>query len=130
VACGTWAVSYWLFVEPRNYEISRLKDQLSAAEKVQKVQFQPSPIVLPEIGVNSGNAVTTSDGICTVRVISTSGAEVSLRVTVGVAEVQYFKAIKTGERVVVHGENSIYYIDILRARGDIVDLTISKHSDA
>jgi hypothetical protein len=133
VAVGAWAVSHHLFVAPRNDEIARLKDQLAASNAAQEAHealSEPSPIVLPETGVNSGNSVTTSDGLCTVHVISTTEASASVRVTVGSAPPQSFKTAKIGERIVVRGANASYYIDLLRTRGGIVDVTISKHAEA
>lgn len=133
VAAGTWAVSYNLYVAPRNDEIARLKDQLDASNRVLEAQVVPSalsPIVLPETGVNSGNSVTTSDGLCTVHVISATDGVVSIRVTLGSAPPLSFKTAKIGSRVVVRGANVTYYIDLLRSRGGIVDLTISKHAEA
>ncbi|EPG2415384.1 hypothetical protein QEK82_000302 [Stenotrophomonas maltophilia] len=125
VVASTWAVSHHLLVAPRNDEITRLKDQLSAREALSA----PSPIVLLETGVNTGNSATTTDGLCTVHVISAAEAGVSLSVTLGSAPPQLFKSVAIGGRIIVRGDTANYYVDLLRARGGIVDLTVSKHSD-
>ncbi|MCC4589975.1 hypothetical protein LL974_02370 [Xanthomonas campestris pv. cannae] len=121
-----------LYVAPRNDEIARLKDQLAASNsdlEARAAPSTPSPIVLPETGVNFGNSVTTSDGLCTVHVISATGDNASIRVTLGSAPPLSFKTATIGSRIVVRGVNAIYYIDLLRNRGGIVDLTVSKHAE-
>lgn len=85
-------------------------------------------MILEETGVNTGSSVTTKDGGCIVHVISASEDKVSLSVTVGSAAPQVFNGALIGKRIVVRVAAESYYVDLLRVRGGIVDLAISKHS--
>jgi len=112
VGAGAWAVDYYLHAS-RN-----------VAEKVN----QPSElvVVLAKAGVPIGNKVTTTDGVCTIQVTNITGALAELTVTTRIGDTYRFDKAVAGRRLVVPTPTALYYVDLLRIRGNRVDLAVSK----
>lgn len=127
VAGTTWKVATEILVYPRDFQINllqeenrQLKEQL--ASKTHGVD--ESPLVLTETGVFEGASITTSDGRCTVRITSADVSKISLSVIVNSNDPIMFKGRLPGDRIAVDGGDFVYYIDLHRVRGNIVDLEV------
>jgi hypothetical protein len=126
---GTWKVCRVLYVDPRDHELSILREQLlDLRQKVLNCPqvIEPNPIVLSETGVFEGTAATTIDGVCQIAIGRVVGANIDLTVAMGGGKPEIFKGIHPGDRITQKFMNGSYFIDIHRIRGDIVDLTVSK----
>ena len=112
VGAGAWAVDHYLHA-PRN-----------VSEKVN----HPSElaVVLMKAGVPIGKKVTTTDGVCTIQVTNITGPMVKLTVTTRIGDTYRFDKAMAGRRLVVPTPTALYYVDLLRIRGNRVDLAVSK----
>jgi hypothetical protein len=131
VATSTWAIEYHLFVAPRDFEIQQLREAL-ARPQVNASQSPPAPVpssearvLLSYVGVAVGSSITTSDGNCTVRLVSLTGANATIEVMIGAETPQVIERAPVGRRTVVRGKTQTYYIDLHRERGNMVDLSVS-----
>jgi hypothetical protein len=126
---GTWKVCCVLYVDPRDHELTILREQLlDLRQKIPNCPqtVEPNPIVLNETGVFEGTAATTIDGVCQIAIGRVIGANVDLTVAMGSGKPEIFKGIHSGDRITQKYMNGSYFIDIHRIRGNIVDLTVSK----
>lgn len=136
VAAGTWGLAHQLLVGPRDFEISRLKEALAQAQTnsnaAVKGRAVPSEnrILLSYVGVAVGDSITTPDGACTVRLVGLAGATATLEVAVEAEQPRLLKEVELGRRAVVRGAKRMYYIDLHRARGNMVDLSVSSGPSA
>jgi len=137
VAGTTWKVAHELLVEPREFQNSQLKEEnLKLKEEIQKIKALTSanpaplsdenPLVYLEAGVFEKASVTTNDGRCNIRVVSVSGDSVTLAVTIDSLAPVVFKNEQVGSRVTADAGDKVYYIDLHRIRGNIVDLSVYK----
>jgi hypothetical protein len=147
-AGATWAVAQQVLVAPRDFEITSLQRRVETLQKQleeekQKPRSATAPatsddaFVLNETGVMVNTSVTTTDGICSITIDSVSGSFISLSaVTVSSARQpiwtprQSFQGLKPGDRAQVDvmdnagTVSATYWINLLRIRGDIVDLSV------
>lgn len=136
VAAASWGLAYQLIVVPRDFEISRLKEMLAQTQTSPFVAGKGSKattenlILLSYVGVAKGDSATTPDGACTVRVADLADETVTLDVAVEAEVPRIFKEVKIGSRSVVHSLKRTYYVDLHRARGNIVDLSVSSGPSA
>lgn len=131
VASGTWALAHQILVNPRDFEIARLKEALTSAQAGSNADSNKAPTpsesrtLLSYVGVNAGESVTTPDGSCTVRLVAVTDTAATLEVAVETEEPTILKGVEIGRRSVVRGSKKTYYIDLHRARGNMVDLSVS-----
>lgn len=136
VAAGTWGLAHQLLVGPRDFEISRLKETLALAQANSNAAVNggtvssESRILLSYVGVAVGASITTSDGSCTVRLVGLTGATATLEVVVEAEDPRLLKEVEIGRRAVVRGAKRTYYVDLHRARGNVVDLSVSSGPSA
>lgn len=137
-AATSWKFSDEINVKPRDYTISELKEKLSKLEgelnvlkkhnqkSVPALKDELAVLVLPETGVSGGNSVTTKDGICKIFIssVETFGDSVSLKVIIDSKDPVKFTNKTPGDRIRVDSDSSIYFIDINRVRGNIVDISV------
>jgi len=83
-------------------------------------------VVLVKAGVPIGNKVTTTDGVCTIQVKNITGSLAELAVTTRIGDTYRFDKAVAGRRLVVPTPTALYYVDLLRIRGNRVDLAVSK----
>lgn len=132
VAAGTWKVAHELLVEPRDYQIAQLKEEIqqlnssALAPRLMRTEEDLSSIVLEQTGAFQNSSVTTRDGRCSIRILRISGEQVSLSVSVDANPPKEFERRPVGTRVSVDAGNDVYYIDLHRVRGNIVDLSVSR----
>jgi hypothetical protein len=91
-------------------------------------QSQPNEpvVVLMETGVRIGSKVTTTDGVCTIQVKRITGTLARLTVTTRIGDTYHFDKAVAGRRLVVPTPTALYYVDLLRIRGNRVDVAVSK----
>lgn len=136
VAVGTWGLAHQLLVGPRDFEISRLREALALAQANANAAVNGSTapsesrILLSSVGVAVGDSITTSDGACTVRLVGLTGTAATLEVAVEAEEPRLLKEVEIGRRAVVRGAKKTYYVDLHRARGNMVDLSVSSGPSA
>lgn len=135
VAAGTWGLAHQLLVGPRDFEISRLKEAAPAHANSNSAANRgtvpsESRILLSYVGVAVGDSITTPDGACTVRLVGLTGATAALEVAVEAEEPRLIEDVEIGRRAVVRGVNKTYYVDLHRARGNMVDLSVSSGPSA
>jgi hypothetical protein len=111
-----WAVTQYLHFTPWG----------QSADTEGQRQPTASTIVLPEVGIRSGTSVTTPDGVFTVKVDQIVGAKVGLTVSTRTKDVYRFKKAEVGRRLVVIAPDATYYVDVLRIRGNVVYLAMSR----
>ena len=127
---------------PRDFQIAGLKDELQRAKVVAPItsptgaspvtpdQRDPSAtaaIVLVETGLFEGKSATTTDGRLSIKVVQIQGEHVSLSLTVdATAPINYLNRV-VGSRVTAYAADVVYYVDIHRVRGNIVDVAVSRH---
>jgi len=111
-----WAVAQYLHFTPRG----------RATDTGSQFQSTSSPVVLPEIGIKSGASVTAADGAFTIQVDQVVGSTANLTVSARTKDVYRFKKAQVGRRLVVPAPDATYYIDVLRIRGNVVYLTMSR----
>lgn len=129
VAAATWKIAHELLVAPREYQIAQLKEELQelksssgAVEGVPTTE-ELALIVLEQTGVFENASVTTRDGRCNIGIARVSGDQVTLSVAIDAQPARTFERQRVGSRVPVDAGDSIYYIDLHRVRGNIVDLS-------
>lgn len=128
VASGTWMLVIQVLVNPRDFEIARLEKALEDAKQAPHVIRDSSPtagVVLSD-GIFEGASATTSDGLCNIYIKTVSGNQVSLVVSVKSEKPQTFERVEAGQRISVAAGSLIYYLDIRRIRGNIVDITATR----
>ena len=64
-----------------------------------------------------------SDGRCSIRIINVIGSQVTLWTTIDAGKPVEQRA-EVGSRVTVDAGDIVYYIDLHRVRGNIVDLSV------
>ena len=101
---------------------------LHAPQDVRDTLNQPDEIstVLVETGIPIGKKVTTTDGVCTIQVTSITGTLAKLTVTTRHGDTHRFDKAIGGHRLVVPTPTALYYVDLVRIRGNRVDLAVSK----
>lgn len=128
VAGTTWKVAIELLVAPRDYQITQLRDEIQRLKAtpppVHAVSTAETPLMLEHTGVFAGSSVTTRDGRCIVRIISASESSISLSVAIDSNKPAEFRDQRPGDRVTIEASGRIYYVDLHRVRGNIVDLEI------
>lgn len=138
VAGTTWLIGHQLFVAPRDFEIDRLKAEVTSL-KEQLTQAREGPrsaiadpvpppenqLLLSYVGVAAGNSITTPDGALTVRIVRTFSSHATLEASIGAEESHVFEGAEIGRRVIVPGATQTYYIDLHRERGNMIDLSVS-----
>jgi hypothetical protein len=136
-----WGAVQALYVSPRDFQIAQLKDQ--NADLLRQIQdlkangthgdshdAKDSNIALAETGVMKGTSVTTLDGRCTIGVRTVIGDQVSLSTTLDSEKPKDHEYLPIGSRVTLHAGDVVYFIDIHRVRGDIVDLSVYRQKEA
>ena len=79
VAGATWKVTRELQVEPREYQIRQLKEEIQKLESVASMPKQArtdenlGSVVLDPTGILENSSVTTRDGRCSIHVVRVSG---------------------------------------------------------
>lgn len=94
----------------------------------QQVQQQPVPaaVVLNETGIKAGRGVSTEGGVFTIRADRVSGATAKLTVSAKIGDVYRFDKVVAGSRLVVPAPDSMYDVDVVRIRDNIVYVAMSK----
>lgn len=134
VAATTWEAAKELIVAPREYQIDQLKQEnVKLREDIQKLEtaalIPHSPtdeisLVYAETGVFENASITTNDGICSIHIVSVDQNQVTLAVTIDTASPVAYKNQKAGSRITADAGERVYYIDLHRIRGNIVDLSV------
>ncbi len=128
VAGETWQIAQEVLVAPRNFQIAQLQEELqnlkTATPANRAHSEKENPLVLEETGVFEGNAITTRDGRCSIRINRVSGDRISLSVAIDALKPVIFESQKPGDRVPVDAGDQTYYVNIHRVRGSIVDLAV------
>ena len=83
-------------------------------------------MALPETGVAEGTFVTTADGRLSVHVKSVIGNSVRLLTTLDSAKPVEQMLSSIGDRLTIEAPDKTYYVDLRRARGNIVDLSVAQ----
>jgi hypothetical protein len=136
-----WGAMQALYVSPRDFQIAQLRDQNADLNRqIQDLKTtapgrDSSPakddnVALPETGVAKGTSVTTLDGRCTIGVRTVIGDQVSLLTTLDSEKPKGHEYLPVGSRVTLHAGDVVYFIDIHRVRGDIVDLSVYRQKEA
>jgi hypothetical protein len=85
-------------------------------------------VVFPEVAVRAGESFTTRDGVFTVHVTQVAGRMIKLTVSASRGDVYRFDKAEVGRRLVVPAPDATYFLDLLRIRGNVVYLTMSRDS--
>jgi hypothetical protein len=136
VAGATAIAANYLYIAPRDFQVTQLKDENGKLQ--QRLQeataarggssAQPeSSVALPETGVFEKASVTTVDGRCNIQVANVAGNSVRLVTTVDALKPVSQDYIEVGQRLAVDANDKMYYIDLHRVRGNIVDLAVYQH---
>ena len=138
VAGTAWKVAHELLVSPREYQLSQLKEENAKLKgELQKLKTAAQAVpassastaienTLPyaEAGVFESASITTNDGRCSIRVDRVSGDRVTLSVAVDALAPVVYENKQVGTRVAVDAGDKLYYVDLHRVRGNIVDLSV------
>ena len=137
VAAATWKLAHEVLVQPRDLQISQLKDETSKLkEEVRELKSAASisttanrstdeaSLALAETGVFEKASATTTDGRCTVRIVRISNDRITVAITIDSLEPKVFENQEAGTRVVAQSTEKFYYVDLHRIRGGIVDLSV------
>jgi hypothetical protein len=116
-----WAIAQYLHFNPP-VQTTDTEVQLQPSGSLER----SSSIVLAETGVRSGTSVDALDGAFTVRIDQVVGATVNLTVSATTKDVYRFKKAEAGRRLVIPAPDATYYLDVLRIRGNVVYLTMSR----
>jgi hypothetical protein len=117
-------VNYCLIIDVNNKAII-LEERIQLLESLnQNVNI----ILISKEGVAEGTSITTSDGICNIKIEHISGNTVDFIITFINNEPSHKFGLSIGKRIELFYEGTEYVIDILSIRGNIVDLTVSKHN--
>jgi 3D (Asp-Asp-Asp) domain-containing protein len=130
IAGATWEVAVKILVDPRDFEIARLQRQLDQLKAKQLVPVMTvgsadrDTTVLSETGVFENSAVTTSDGVRTIQIVQVRDNDLTMSVIAGSERPQTFENLRPGSRVTVQAQGALYFVDIHRIRGNIIDLAV------
>lgn len=128
VAGTTWKLALEILVAPRDFQITQQHDEILRLKATQlttrPTSLAETPLMLEQTGVFAGNSVTTKDGRCNVRIIKADKFGITLAIVVDSNKPVEFKDRRPGDRVTIEANGRVYYIDLHRIRGDIVDLEI------
>ena len=117
VAGITWGLAVNLLVVPRDFEISKLRDQLSrggiSAPGAKPLDESIYQIVIPETTLTIGTSMTTSDGGCLIYLenIYLDLGQVEIKVTIDGRELPSYYS-HPGDRFTIEGTLKTYFIDI------------------
>lgn len=114
----------FIYDEKQNNLTNDVKSEISPVND----EVKTISVVLPETGVNQGSSITTSDGNCLINVIAVVESSSDIQVIVDLSKRNLFEKVKIGERLMVNSDRGVYFIDILRTRGNILDLTAALKS--
>ena len=82
-----------------------------------------NPMALAETGVREGDAVTTNDGVCSIRVESVRGDTASLRVTAQSEDDGTAFDLVAGDNIIKSVPGATYFVYLLGTRGNIADVS-------
>ena len=130
----TFGLTNFLYVAPADREVERLqRENASLKESLTEAKANPrpapepdNPVALPETGVSEGTSVTTGDGRLSIHVKSAIGNSVLLLTTLDATKPVEQKLASIGDRLTIEAPDKTYYIDLRRARGNIVDLSVAQ----
>jgi len=133
-AGGAAALANYVYIAPANRDIAALQQQnADLRQKLEAAQAERSPApppddpsALPETGVPSGTSVTTSDGRLNIMVHSVIGRSVRLSTRIDSEKAVEHDLLSIGDRVTVEASDKVYYIDLRRARSDMLDMSVSQ----
>ncbi len=146
VIVATWFFAIEVLVKPRDLIIENLRKEMEsiqrqAEEKQNKAVLASSEpregqkdraapdsrlqIVLERAAVSLGEAATTKDGRCMVRVDYVTSPDIQLSIVVDNKKPRELMGIRTGQRLEVSGVAGTYFIDILASKENAVELMIS-----
>ena len=116
MAASAWGIAQYLSSRPPD----------SAAKSESQRRPEAASTASREIGIRAGTSFTTRDEAFTVHVAQVAKGSVKLSVSARTGDVYRFNKAQVGGRLVVPAPDGTYYVDLLRIRGDVVYLTMSK----
>ena len=131
----TFGLTNFLYVAPSDREVEHLQRENAslkeALKEAQATAARPAPepenpVALPETGVAEGTSVTTGDGRLSIHVKMAIGNSVRLLTTLDSAKSVEQMIASIGDRLTIEAADKVYYIDLRRVRGGIVDLSVAQ----
>lgn len=119
VAAATWKAEYEVLVAPRDFEIARLERELV---NPRASSHQGLVKCLPETALLERTSVTTDDGVCTLYLDEVKAAEAVISIMVLNGAPTRLQNLKPGSRLSVASSGAYYYFDLLRFRGNTIDI--------
>lgn len=133
VVTATWVVADHVRVSPRDHEIVTLKDEIATLKtkldekNAQSLSLATIPkIVLQRTWVSMGGSVTTDDGSCFIHVDHVGPFSVRLSVTVGAEEPKKLENVRSGTRLTLPTQTTVYYVDVHEINENKVGIEVTR----